>query len=73
MVYPNVLGLSSLMLSVLMSLGSVISPISGQARVGYTLAGVKDLYTKELVGYAINKRMTGRRFSMPCTQYGNQE
>ncbi|MCZ7391633.1 DDE-type integrase/transposase/recombinase, partial [Klebsiella pneumoniae] len=22
------------------------------------LAGVKDLYTKELVGYAINKRMT---------------
>lgn len=24
----------------------------------FYLAGVKDLYTKELVGYAINKRMT---------------
>ena len=34
------------------------SLIFGLLRVGCTLAGVKDLYTKELVGYAINKRMT---------------
>ncbi|SFI22967.1 putative transposase [Nitrosomonas sp. Nm34] len=48
----------SLLLAHLAKRGSAISPIFLQTKAGCILSGIKELFNGELIGYAMNERMT---------------